>query len=569
MSVRALLVLLLCWSLALGARIGAQEGTVTLELRVGSSDRGWALVDRGSSDGLLKGDLVTFLPREGGTYTGTIVELEERAARVELQDRAFVPAPGTRGKVLLPAARVERRPAKRVRPAPRRPAGESAPPPGDGASPARGEPVFENQDEAWQEGDPLLARVRPVRPEERGASLHGRSYAILDATRASEDDRSDLFARVGGSLLVENPFGGGGRLQADGEWNYRSVVVPDNDDDHDQELRVDRLSYAWGGTRFAPEGWEVGRFLQGGMVEFGVLDGAEWIARRRNGSSFGASIGFMPEPDPDFQSGSDFQVAAFYRWVADESERLSASAGYQKTFHDGAADRDLVVASLRRLPREGWTFTGTAWIDLYTDGDDQKDTLGLTQLYLTTGQRFEGGSTVDFVFRHQEFPQLDRDEFLPVDDGQLADDHHERLAVTSRLQLGRDTRLLTSLGGWVDEDEGGGDAEFGFLLRDFLFDQGFADIVGFGTKGRFETSLGGRLSTGRYLESGRWAVDYEFSQNRLDGFTSANDDLPQHRLRFSRDHSWNDWDLSWRIEGLLYDDENALTVGLYLQRTHY
>lgn len=562
------LVLLLSWGLVLGARAGAQEGTVTLEVRVGSSDRGWALVDRGSSDRLQKGDLVTFYPREGGTYAGTIVELEERAARVELQDPAFVPAPGTRGKVLMPAARAGQKPRARLRPSPRRTAPDGAAPGAEGVSRPEGEPVFRNQDEEWQEDEPLLARVRPVRPEERAADLRGRSYAILDATRASEDDRSDLFARLGGSLIVDNPFGGGGRLQADGEWNHRSVVVPDADDDHDSELRVDRLSYAWGGTRFAPEGWEVGRFLQGGMVEFGVLDGAEWIARRGDGSSFGASVGFLPEPDRDFQSGSDFQLAAFYRWVADESERLSASAGYQKTFHDGATDRDLVVASLRRLPREGWTFTGTAWVDLYTGGDDQKGALGLTELYLTTGRRFEGGSTFDLVFRHQEFPQLDRNEFLPVDDAQLADDHHERLALTSRLQLGPDTRLLTSLGGWVDEDEGGGDAEFGFSLRNFLFDQGFADIVGFGTKGRFQTSLGGRLSTGRYLASGRWALDYEFSQNRLDGFTSANDDLPQHRLRFSRDHSWNDWDLSWRIEGLLYDDENALSVGLYLQRTH-
>ena len=73
----------------------------------------------------------------------------------------------------------------------------------------------------------------------------------------------------------------------------------------------------------------------------------------------------------------------------------------------------------------------------------------------------------------------------------------------------------------------------------------------------------------RSWAGGRWAVSYEFSQNRLDGFSSANDDLPQHRLRFSRDHVWNDWNLSWRLEGLVYDDENAITVGLYLQRTHY
>jgi hypothetical protein len=156
-----------------------------------------------------------------------------------------------------------------------------------------------------------------------------------------------------------------------------------------------------------------------------------------------------------------------------------------------------------------------------------------------------------------------------VTNDQLADDHNERLALSSGLQLARDVRMLTAVGAWVDEDEGGGDVEFGFALREFLFERAFADVTAFGTRGRYLTSLGGRASIGRFTASGRWAFDYEFSQNRMDGFSSANDDLPQHRLRFSRDHAWSAWNLSWRLEALVYDDENALTLGLYLQRSHY
>jgi hypothetical protein len=554
------LVCLLLSSLRV-AHAQAEDGasTVTLEFRVGSSERGWALIDRGTADGLRVGDAVRFLPREGGAYLGQVVEVEERAARVELSDRDFVPAPGTRGEVALPRARVSRGPRQRLRPAPKRT--EGAPP---------GEPVFENRDEDWQEGEPLLARVRPVRPSERATRVHGRSYAIFDHTEASEDERHDTFGRLGTGLVVENPFGRGDRLHADLEWNYRHVDVPDVDDEEDVELRLERLSYAWGGTRFASEGVEVGRFLQRGMPEFGVLDGAEWTTRTRAGHRFGASLGFLPEPDEEFQTGSDFQLAGFYRWVADASEELSLSAGYQKSFHNGATDRDLVVANVSRLPRAGWTFFGTLWLDVYTDGDDEKGTLfGLTQAYLSAGRRFEGGSSFDVVYRHLEFPEIDRNEFLPVEDDQLDDDHSERLALTSRVQLARDLRLLTGVGGWVDEDEEGGDAEFGFELADFVVERGFAHVLGFATRGRFETALGGRLSAGRFAENGRWAFDYELSQNRLDGFSSANDDLPQHRLRFSRDHAFGAWNLAWRLEGLLYDDENALTLGLYLQRSHY
>ncbi len=565
MSVRALLLLLgLCVVVPVGAPAHAQEEpagdeSVVLEFRVGSAERGSALIDRGSADRLALGDVVRLLPREGGTYLAKVVGLEERAARVELQDRDFVPAPGTRGKVSIPRARLETKAKPRLRRAQQHT--EVAP----GV-----EPVFENHDEEWQEGDPLLAKVRAVRPSERPTSVHGRSYAMFDHTRASEDDRHDTIARVGCGLLVENPLGRGDRLQADAEWNYRHVDVPDFDDEEGGELRVDRLSYAWGGTRFENEGWELGRFLHKGMAEFGVLDGAEWITRRRDGDSYGASLGYLPELDQEFQTGEDFEISGFYRWVADQSEELSASAGYQKTFHNGAADRDLVVANVSRVPRAGWTFFGTAWLDFYTDGDNAKSALlGLTQAYVSTGRRWESGNSFDVVFNHQEFPDIERNEFLPLDDAALGDNHSERLALTSHLQVARDLRLLTGLGGWVDQEEEGGDAEFGVELADFLVERGFADVHGFVTRGRFETSVGGRLSAGRFAENGRWAIDYELSENRLDGFSSANDDLPQHRLRFSRDHAWMDWNLSWRIEGLVYDDEHAVTVGLYLQRTHY
>jgi hypothetical protein len=109
----------------------------------------------------------------------------------------------------------------------------------------------------------------------------------------------------------------------------------------------------------------------------------------------------------------------------------------------------------------------------------------------------------------------------------------------------------------------------GVDLRDVFAARDFLDLSAFGTRGRFSKSAGGRLSFGRFLDHGRWALAYELSQNRLDGFDADNDDLPQHRLRFSRDHAWGAWNLSWRLEGVVYDDENALQFGLYLQRSHY
>lgn len=536
------------------------EGTVTIEARVGSAGRGWALIDRGSADAVAVGDVVVFRPKEGGTYTGKVVSLEERAARVELADPAFTPVAGTRGKLALPRARLAPPEKPRVLPAPKRqtPAGESPAP-----------IVFENADEDWQEGEPLLARVRPVRPAERPRMWHGYSYLGFDGIVSSEDDRTDLFARAGTGAILENAFGHGGRLHLDGEWNARRVDVPDLDDEEDVELRVERLSYAWGGDRFHPTGWEAGRFLQNGMVEFGVLDGIEHIVRTREGNRYGASLGFMPEPDEEFKTGEDLQVAGFYEWVLDESEELSAAAGYQKSFHNGATDRDLVVARFQRLPREGWTVFCTTWVDIYTDGDEEKGTLlGLTQAYLTAGKRWRDGSSLDLVLSHLEFPEIERNEFLPVTDDQLADDHSERAALRGRLRLSSRVEVLGGFGAWLDEDDEGGDVEAGFAFDDFLGNSSFADVRAYATSGLYSTSFGARASFGRFSATGSWSLEYDFSQNRIAGFSADNDDLPQHRIGLRAERrSFLGWDLSLRLDGLLYDDESAGSLGIYLQRS--
>ena len=335
-----------------------QEGSVVLEVRVTASEQGSARIDRGSADGLEAGDRLVFHPRGGSTYFGTIVELEERAARVELQDTKIQPAPGTRGEFELPRARLKARVTTGKRPALQRGGSE------------RGEPRFQKREQEWQAGEPLLAKVRPVRPSERAVLVRSRGWLAFDGTLSGEDDRHDTFTRLGGSLEIENAFHAGGRLLADAEWNYRHVDVPDLDDERGREFRLERLAYVAGGTRFDPTSLAFGRFLQEGLSEFGVLDGVEWRVRRRNGHRYGASFGFLPEPDEDFQSGEDLQLAGFYDWVADESEQLSFAAGFQKTLHNGAADRDLFVLRLQRLPRAGWNLFSTLWLDYYTGSDD-------------------------------------------------------------------------------------------------------------------------------------------------------------------------------------------------------
>jgi len=548
--------MLLCVLFACGlARAGTPQELERVEVRVLSATPGQATIDHGSGDGLAVGDRVVFQPREGSPFEGTILALDVRSARVGLVDLAITAAVGTRGEVRVPASRFA-------------PVAEAPPAQPTPQQDAPGHPPWPEPD-TWQPGQPLLARIRPLRPEERPRSVHGRVYAIFDEVRSSEDDRADGFYRLGTRALVDNLTGRGDRLNLELEGNYRHTDVPDDQDESLARLRLDRLSYARGGDRFTPERVEVGRFLHFGVPEFGVLDGLEWSQRTSSGQRYGVSVGFMPEPDAEMKTGEDSQLSAFYRWVLDETEQTGASIGYQKSFHDFSADRDLFVGTLHVLPTDGWQFRTTAWVDLYTSSDAAKGAgVELTQLYTSYGRRWEDGSSLALVYTHLAFPEMERDEFLTVADTQLADDHNERLALSAFKQLGLDAHLRGGVGGWVDEDEDGFDGELAFGVQDWLIERGLFELTGFGTRGRYTTSLGGRVSLGAYTEGGRWTVDYELAQHHFDGFSDDNDDLPQHRLRLGGDWNGSDgWSVSAHLDAGLWDDENSLGLSIYLQRS--
>jgi hypothetical protein len=506
-------------------------------------------IDRGSRDGVALGDLVRFHPREGWTFAGNVVELDERSARVELRDPNASLAVGTRGQVRIRARKLEA-------PAPERAPGAPEHPP------------WESPQEPWPVNRPLLSQVGTLRPEQRPLRITGRAYAIADQYWGS-GGRADSFFRGGVALFAENPFGRGGTLNLDAEQSYRTTRVPDPDGENTSAPRLDRLSYAWGGTRFESDRQEAGRFLQHGVPEFGVLDGYEWGRRTESGHRFGGSIGFMPEPDADYESGHDFQVAGYYQWVLDTRELLCATAGFQHSWHHAAPDRDLVVGKLQYLPPEGWNFHGTAWVDLYTSSDQTKGSgAEVTQAYASGGHAWENGNAIGVSYSHMRFPEIEREEFLPVLAEQLADDHSDRLALSGWRRLGQRKRMHAALGAWIDEDESGGDAELGLELEDWLQERSRAGATLFSTLGEFSTVHGARLTYGRYVAAGRWDAMYEVGFHEQAGFTEAVDDVLQHRLRGSREfHSASGWDLSLYAEGRIWEDEGSAILGLYLQRS--
>ncbi len=557
---RASLARVACLFLLLSAPVRAQdqEELVRLELRVVASDPGSVVqVDRGSTDALEVGDVVTFFPREGGSLQGRVSLVEERNAEVKLSRPGVTLPAGTRGEVLIPKSRVVAKTgAAQVQPGPVPPAGEEHPP-------------WKNEDETWEPGMPLLAQVQAVKPSERSTTVSGLVFFYGDVTFTDDSDRNDYILRLGEDIRVENPFGHGGGLNVAVEMDYRTANVPDDEDERFGRLRVDRLSYYEGGTRFDHERWELGRFLQYGIPEFGVVDGFEWGHDFGGGDRLGFSIGEMPQTDGSYDITRDTQIAAYYHWAANRSERLTADLGLQQTFHGSEADRDLMVAKLRWLPPEGWDLQGTAWVDFYGSNDDAKGAgVELTQAWLTSGRGFGNSARLEVIYNHLAWPELLRDEYAPAVLADVVDDHVDRLSVDGWLLLDPRTRLHGQVGGWIDEDETGGDAEAGADIDDLLSEDSHTDLTVFGTLGEFGSLAGARLTHGQRAGIARWDAYYEITSNDQYGFSSNYDDILQQRL--GADVGYfppSRWSFSFHTEAVLWDDDGAWSVSLYISRS--
>ncbi|WP_145190839.1 hypothetical protein [Planctomycetes bacterium Pla163] len=577
---------------------------------------GRATVDRGAVDGLEVGDVVWLTPREGGRFRADVRSVNERSAVIEMATATFVPVAGTPGEALLPAERFSDQNAEATigaegagssgSGASGQGAGEGA---GDGVNtgagtdgtagdtaagakatgtgtgtsapttptPTRPGSIWTREDDGFTDDQPLLAGMRAVRPSDRTPFMSGRIYVAADGRITSDAGRSEYFTRVGTDLAYENPFGRGGLFELGVELDRRHFDRPELDDISDTELRFERLSYSLGGTRFGDDRLRFGRFLQGGMAEFGVLDGVEWSRATSENHAFGASVGFMPEPDAEFESGKDFQLAGWWRWVSEATELAAFQVGYQRSFHNGTADRDLVVAKGHFLPRAGWRTVGSMWIDFYSANDDPKGAgPEVTRLYLTTSPYTAGRYGLDLTYSFQRYPYTDRDNVLQafVEPAVIADERVHRLGADAWAPLSDAVRLVGRAGLWNDSDEDGGDGELGVDV-DTAFGTGFGSVTGarsgvrvvaFASSGSFTNVWGARLRLSTGGDRTSYDLFYELANYRQRGFDDDNDDFVQHRVRASA--TWRPTDLlsiNTYLDGTNYNSENGLAAGVFAQ----
>lgn len=538
-----------------------------IEVRAG----GLVVVDRGSSDGLEAEATVTFTPRGGAPIAGRVLSTGPRTAVVELIGANDLPS-GTRGETWIEPGSEPAEPAAQATQDTAQDGPENT------AAGDEPKPESETADEdlpahpgwtkdEWTPDQPLLTQMAEVRPGDRPWGLRGSLSFLSQRIYTNEDDREDAFDAIGLNVIADNPFGWGGRMQFDGAWTDRETITPDDQGEEDTLVRLDRLSYATGGTRFETDRLEVGRFLQNGMPEFGLLDGIEWGHRLSNGDRYGFSVGFMPEPLPEQDSGDDFQLAGYYEWVRDAREELTASVGFQTTWNNGDADRDLIVSRVRYAPIDGWNVYASLWLDIYGSDDQVRSGVGVTLADLIARRAFSNGQGVEFGYRHLEFPELLRNEFEPITLEELADDHLDRVYARAWTPIGEGLRLDTRGGAWIDEFDDGYDGRVSLQMFDVFTESDRWELTGFLSQGRFSLLQGVRLGAGLDQDQARYDVALEAFNTDQNGFNDDNDDFRTTRLVATAEWYWdNGWVLTVEADGVTGTDPEGVRLSLFAQR---
>jgi hypothetical protein len=545
---KSVALMMLVWMVLATSAAAQSEAQVNLRARVLTVAETMAEIDRGSMDGVEPGDWVKLQPLTGGEISVQVERVEEHSCWVRLQASGLVEAGvACEIKVTLSAA-------------------ES----GQGAGNGMGEnlptaaPQWSKPINPWDPLRPLLADD-PLTPEERDPIWSGRFYSSFHTNMENENQNStSTFARTGFDLRGENPFGIGGRIRLSVDLDHRSYSDDDGDDSQFHG-RIERLSYAHGGDRFQPLRWEVGRFVSDLFPEFGVVDGVEMRYRLASGMQIGGSLGYIPEPSADYETGNDLQVAAYMQAVQGEQRTLRWGAGVQKTWHDGTADRDLMLFKLDYVPDSNFRLYSSAWVDFY-DADDTGKSEGAE---LTTAQARAYWRQKDYGaslgYRQWRYPQVLRYQAGSFTNTELLEENTSRADLRVWSKWDANMRISGRLDSWQSDDKDGGGAELRLDWYDLIGPDLDTSFLLYSRQGSYTDATGFRLDQYIGLENGSLRVSWETANYApSDGGDS---ELTEHDVRLSWDY-WSAGGWSFNLDGGIRfgDQVNNPYLGLYLQR---
>jgi hypothetical protein len=496
----------------LSGRINAREVT-GIETEITSLSGESLFINVGRDNGVRIGDIVQFNLNNGERCQLTVDTLSASNARCLLTQQDNMLSTGTKGIVFIsPAAAPAADPSPAgfgERLTPLLPA-EAEPPrlPSDWTCPP----------EQWDLEQPLLAPPRAIAPAEREPRYHGRIFSqYLHTWNWQFVDNQYSLARIGTDFWIDNAFRRGNGIHFRGDVDWRGTDVFDGHSDLDTIGRIDLLSCYGGGGPDRPLRFEVGRFLPCDFPEFGFLDGADFSWQATEQNRFGFGVGTLPEPFAALPSGNDLQGSVSWNFCPGPEERFLFGIGYQKTWHDGVPDRDLIVTRADIRPNDRFNAYATLWMDYYGKADSLKPggleiTEAIYNQHLFLTPRLGLGS----YYTQIRWPQLLRREIDPIFDLQIIRNRRRNYGGHAWFDLSPRLRLNARLDLWENEDSFGGTTwETEMVLRQLWgapLDLACAFLT---TDGLYSSGPGGRISLSGYFPRGLASLTYTVGDYRL------------------------------------------------------
>lgn len=529
----------------------AQQGTEqVVQVTVASVSGRDVFLDRGRDSGLVVGSIVRLFPPGTAGIDVQVRSVSATSARAEMEPGLPDVPVGTRGEARVVVATEPTPRNKPVRPV------------------VPEHPPWSRREGERAPDQPLLVPTFSQRPSERPAVLDGRLFAFGQWNRdTGGDQRNDyLLARLGVRADATNFLGHGERTRFAGELDERRVMLPDAPDETDQNGRIDLLSVAFGTEQWAPTGFEIGRFLSPHLPEIGLVDGVEVVRRFQHGSRIGAGIGSYPRPFPSRDTGEDTGAHVFFDHTVDKARTFATTIGFQKTWHNGAPDRDLLLLRADGKLAESVRWFGSAKVDFYSGSDTVKSRdVDLTEVFASL--RWDGKNAgAGLTASHFAWPELKRAEYqnLPVD--LVRDGKVDRLSLNGSLRVSQRVRLGGRADLWRDQDRDGTSFGIDGSLTDPIGKGSWLSLSLFQSDGGYSSGPGARALLRAPLGDGSWRVGYRWHRYELEDLVTGSESLTRQSAEVGISLPFSDsGDVDFAVERWFGDREDAWALGLYLQ----
>lgn len=508
-------------------------------------------LDRGRGAGITPGLRVHLYPPGGASIDVIVADATSNSCRVDIPESVELPPVGTTGELDLPEP--TKPPEQVAEPAPKQP-------------PAH--PPWTRKEEPRGTDQPLLAPAYARPAKERPPTVHGQFYSQFQLMLDRGGGRQSTYEldRIGTRITVTNPFGQGGRVLFAGDFDRRVATVEDGQGQTDSNLNLDRLSYAIGGEQYSSYRAEGGRFISIYLPEIGLIDGIEGAVLFENGLKLGGGAGAYPEPTPERRSGDELGLHIFASYQPKGDSYLDATLGYQRTWHEGGADRDVLIGRIScNLTKELWLF-GSAKVDIYS-ADDANKTAGpqLTEAWAQARYSFTPRSGVSASASHYTWADTKQNEFRLIPPDLIRTGRVDRFELTGWHEVVKDVRLTGRGNYWVDQlstgygSEADVDWDKAFDLSLSLHGAVFYNQSSYTDGMGFRTEI--RPSSGDF----QWFAGYEFYQYRSTGMLSDDSYHIRHTLRAGLSWQMGQWFYNLTADHYFGESEDAYSLGAFVE----